>query len=246
MREARDSRLLRLTLDRPEKRNALSAALCRDLARALDAAAVEDSVGAVLLDSDGPVFCAGMDLEESTQPQAVDLTAIHESLFTAGSRINKPLIAAVQGAALGGGLGLVANAHIVIASEAATFALPEVRLGIWPMVIWRPVVSAIGERRALELSLTARTFDAREALALGLVHQVVAAAEVAGRAEAVARQVAGWSGLAVARGMEMAQRTRGMSDPEAVTLAIEMRRELLNSVEHRELARAVREKRDGK
>src|SRR5258708_25020830 len=96
------------------------------------------------------------------------------------------IVAAVHGTALAGGTGLAANAHIVIASEDATFGLTEMRIGLWPFVIFRAVVDAVGERRAVELGITGRIVDAREALALGLVHQVTPGDELVAQAAEIA------------------------------------------------------------
>jgi len=176
--------LLRLTLNRPGKRNALDAALCRQLVETLDAAAADPGVGAILLLASGNVFCAGMDLAEIEQGGDTDeISALHERLFTAGARLTKPLIAGVHGAALGGGTGLVANCHIVVASAGATFGLTEIRLGLWPFLVYRAVEAALGERRTLELSLTGRIFAASEAREYALVHEI--AADASARAEQI-------------------------------------------------------------
>ena len=152
---------MRLTLNRPEKRNALDAALCRALVDALDAADADPAIGAILLTANGKVFCAGMDLAEIEEGGDTDeIDALHEQLFTAGARLSKPLIAGVHGAALGGGTGLVANCHVVVASHEASFGLTEIRLGLWPFLVYRAVEAALGARRTLELSLTGRIFPA--------------------------------------------------------------------------------------
>ena len=170
----REGRLLRLTLNRPDKRNALNAALCRALVTALEDAARDPAVGAILLTADGKAFCAGMDLAEiEPGADAEEINAVHEQLFTVGARLTKPLIAAVHGAALAGGTGLVANCHIVVAAPGATFGLTEIRLGLWPFLVYRAVAAALGDRRTMELSLTGRIFDAAEARQIGLVHEVV-------------------------------------------------------------------------
>ena len=91
--------VLKVVIDRPERRNALSAALCADLVTALEQAAPDPGVGAILIAAEGPVFCAGMDLDEALSPAAPDLTAIHERLFSIGAALPKPFIAAVQGSA---------------------------------------------------------------------------------------------------------------------------------------------------
>jgi enoyl-CoA hydratase/carnithine racemase len=243
LRASREGRLLRLTLDRPEKRNALHSSDCARILDQLEQADSDRGCGAILLDAEGPSFCAGMDLEESLLPDAAERNAIHERLFTVGSSLTKPIIAAVQGHALGGGLGLAANAHVVLAAEDAQFGLPEIRIGMWPFVIWPVLVETIGARRALELSLSGRKFNAAEALAWGFVHYVVPGAELADRARKLAHEIAGASPEAVGRGMRLAQQTRGMPTQESAALAGKLRARLFQSDDFREGVRAFREKR---
>src|ERR1700720_4759563 len=141
-----DGRLLRLALNRPDKRNALNLELCRALVEALEAANGDPGVGAILLTGNGKSFCAGMDLHEIADADTGAISQVHEQLFTIGARLAKPLIAAVNGAALAGGTGLAANCHIVIASPGATFGLTEIRLGLWPFLVFRALTAAVGER----------------------------------------------------------------------------------------------------
>src|SRR5438309_452356 len=114
---SKEGRLLRLALNRPEKRNALNAALCRDLTAALAEAQHDAEIGAILLTGNGKGFSAGMDLDEALSQEPAVLADLHDRLFTAFVWLDKPLIAAVHGTALAGGTGLVANAHISIAAE---------------------------------------------------------------------------------------------------------------------------------
>src|SRR5579862_9452197 len=158
---SRQGRVLQLALNRPDRRNALNLELCSALGDALEQADADASVGAVLLSGNGKSFCAGMDLHEVLTPAASSVNEVHERIFTAGLRMTKPLIAAVQGAALAGGTGLAANCHIVLAAEDATFGLTEIRIGLWPFVIFRTIAAAVGERRAVELGITGRIIDAR-------------------------------------------------------------------------------------
>ncbi len=143
-------RVRRIALNRPEKRNALHLELCRELVAAFDAADADPHTGAVLLCANGKTFCAGMDLREAATSDPHALSETHEQLFTTHARFTKPIVAAVQGAALAGGAGLVANAHIAVAAEDATFGLTEIRIGLWPFLIFRSVTLAIGERRAVD------------------------------------------------------------------------------------------------
>jgi enoyl-CoA hydratase/carnithine racemase len=242
LHSVREGRLLRLTLNRPEKRNALDAALCRALLGALDDAAHDPAVGAILLTANGRAFCAGMDLAEIEQAaNAEEIDALHERLFTIGARLAKPLIAGVQGPALGGGAGLVANCHIVVADPEATFGLTEIRLGLWPFLIYRAVASAMGERRTLELSLTGRIFSAAEARESGLAHEVCDGAPV--RACEIARVVAGFSPVAVEKGMAFVQRVRGLDWQDAGAIARHARNQVFAGDDFREGIRAFREKR---
>jgi enoyl-CoA hydratase/carnithine racemase len=121
MKVQREERVLRITLDDAVRRNALSERACHDVLGALDEGWADDGVGCILLDAEGPVFCAGMDLDEATAADAASRTVLHERLFTFGFNAPKPVVAAVQGPALGGGVGLIANAHIVVAAQGVQF-----------------------------------------------------------------------------------------------------------------------------
>jgi enoyl-CoA hydratase/carnithine racemase len=241
----REGRLLRLTLNRPHKRNALDTALCRALVTALDEAAADPAVGAILLTARGTAFCAGMDLAEIAQSaeagEPAELNEVHEQLFTIGSRLAKPLVAGVHGPALGGGTGLVANCHIVVAGPQATFGLTEIRLGLWPFLVFRAVAGALGERRTLELSLTGRVFGPGEARDLSLVHEV--APDAVGRATEIARELAGFSPTAIKKGMAFVQRVRGLEWREAGVIAREVRNQVFAGEDFREGLRAFLEKR---
>jgi enoyl-CoA hydratase/carnithine racemase len=184
LRIEQDGRLRRIALAAPEKRNLLDAVMCQDLLRELRDAVADDTVGAILLEADGPIFCAGVD-------------PAGEELFTIGRRMAKPLVAAVKGVAISGGVALLANAHVVLAAQGSSFGLTDIREGKWSEAIYWAVASAIGERRALELCLTGRVFSTPDALAWGLVHQVAPAFELDDRASEVAGALANASPEAV-------------------------------------------------
>jgi methylglutaconyl-CoA hydratase len=197
-----EGRLRRLTLNRPEKRNALDAALCCRLVEAIGEAADDPQVGAILLDARGPVFCAGMDLHEVLEIDPGELTTLQQELFTIGTRLRKPMLAAVQGPALGGGLGLALIAHVVVAASDATFGLTEARVGLWPYVIFPVVAAATGNRKATEMALTARIFGAEEALRVGIADVVVAREQLPEEARRMAAQLAEGSASAARDGLE--------------------------------------------
>lgn len=241
---SREERVLRLTLNRPEKRNALRMEDCRHLMTWLNEAELDDSVGVILIDAAGPDFCSGMDLSESLNEDAPEQAAIHDELFTIGARIVKPIVAAVQGRALAAGLGLVANAHIAVAAGDARFGLVEIRTALWPYIVFRPVATAIGERRALELSLTGRLIAAEEALSWGLVHHIAPAEEIGARAMAIAGAVSRFSPEALRRGLDYVHRIRTLSHEEMVQLADTMRRRSFRSADFAEGVSAFFEKRE--
>ena len=239
----RDGRVLRVTLNRPEKRNALNAALCQELIAALSDAESDAEVGVVLLAGNGKSFSAGMDLDESLSPEtSLPLADLHERLFTAYAWMDKPVVAAVHGAALAGGTGLVANAHIAIAADDATFGLTEIRLGLWPFLIFRAVSRAMGERRAVELSLTGRIFGAAEALDYGLVHESVPAGKLGARAAEVAASLAQASPAAISSGLAYVENARGVGVEEAGRMARTFRQQIFHSEEFRAKVREFRRK----
>jgi enoyl-CoA hydratase/carnithine racemase len=242
---SREGRVLHAALNRPDKRNALTVDLCRALAEAFDEAEADAGVGAVLLSGQGKSFCAGMDLNEALSPESGPdpLNEIHERIFTAGIRMTKPVVAAVQGAALAGGTGLAANCHIVVAAGDATFGLTEIRIGLWPFLIFRSVVAAVGERRATELALTGRIFGAREALDYGLAHYIVDSGGLMERARQIASAAAETSPTAVSSGLIFLREARGKSWEEVGALARRMRNEVFRGADFEEGIRAFQEKR---
>jgi enoyl-CoA hydratase/carnithine racemase len=243
---SREGRTRRLTLNRPAKRNALDMALCRDLVLAMKEAESDPGAGAILIDANGPDFCAGMDLAEAIEKDAADvdaLVALHLELFSMGSRMVKPVIAAVQGAALAGGLGLAVNAHVVMAASDARFGLTERRIGLWPCAIFRAVAAATGERKAVELALTARLFDAEEALRLGIVDFITSPAELGERAALLAANIAEGSAAASEEGLRFVRAIGGKDGEAAAALTAEFRRRAHRSPDFQEGVLAFRGKR---
>jgi len=177
LRIERDGGILRITLAKPERRNAFDAELIAELHEAF--ADVGDA-RLVVLAGDGPSFCAGADVEWqrasinlSFDENVEDARRLHAMLDAVDS-CPAPLVARVQGFALGGGSGLVACADVVVAAPDATFGFTEVRLGIIPAVISPFVFAKVGAGAARRLFLTGERFDAETALRIGLVHEVVA------------------------------------------------------------------------
>ncbi len=239
--KTRQGRVLQVVLNRPEKRNALSLAMCTALVEAFDRADKDPSMGAIVLSGNGPSFCAGMDLKESLETDQVQLAGKHERLYSTIHRIRKPIIAAVHGAALAGGTGLVANAHVVVAKSDSRFGLTEVNIGVLPGLIIRAVEHAMGERRTLELSLTGREFTAEQAREYGLVTEI--SADPLARASEIAAGIAAFSPLAIGIGLDYAHRIRGREWDLAGILGRATRDRLLSNDDYREGVKAFIEKR---
>lgn len=234
-------RVLCIRLNRPEQRNALNLDTCRELVAAFDRADADSAVGSVLLQGKGSHFCSGMDLAEVLSADQNALADIHERLFTTIFRARKPIVAAIHVAAIAAGVGLAANAHFVVAAPDARFALTEIRIGLWPLMVFRSVARAVGERRATELSLSGRTFSTDEAFAYGLVTEI--AADPLKQGTEIARQLAGLSSVANATGLEYVNRTRDLSVEAAAPIARELRTGLMASEDFAEGVRAFLEKR---
>ena len=171
----------RITLARPEKKNALDHAAARELREALGEFAGDADVRVVLLAAEGADFCAGADLaalhallDANESEQRKDAEALGD-VFRVLREMPQVVVAAVRGRALAGGAGLATACDIVIAEEGARFGYPEVRVGFVPAMVMALLRRQIGEKRAFELVATGRQVPAREALELGLVSRVVSA-----------------------------------------------------------------------
>jgi methylglutaconyl-CoA hydratase len=224
LRVERDGELLKVTLARPERRNAFDAALIAELTQAFG------DVGdarAVLLSGDGPSFCAGADVEWqrasidlSYEENVEDALGLYRMLETLDA-CPAPVVARVQGYALGGGSGLVACADIAVAAEDATFGFSEVKLGIIPAVISPFVLPRIGVAAARRYFLTGERFDAATALRIGLVHEAVPASILEDAVSQVLAELA-TSGPQAAREAKRLLR-EGPRDEETAQVAARLR-----------------------
>jgi len=180
-RSGPDDMVARVTLSRPDRHNAFDASLIAELRAAFDGLAreTEESLRAVVLAGDGPSFCAGADVDWMRAATTLDTEANEQDalamadMFEAIDTCPAPVVARVHGAALGGGMGLLAVSDIVIAESGTRFGFTETRLGILPAVISPFVIAKIGESNARALFPGGRRFDALRAQRIGLVHEVV-------------------------------------------------------------------------
>ena len=189
-----DSGIATITLNRPEKRNAMSFALVRELMAAMDE--IETSpANVVIFTGTGKAFCAGMDLEElkslvgKTHEENVKDSSMMATLFRRLYDFPKPTIAAVNGAAIAGGTGIATMCDFTLAVPEAKFGYTEVRIGFVPAIVSSILVWQVGHKIARDLLLTGRLFDATEAHRCGLVNEIVPPENLLERARAIAAQL---------------------------------------------------------
>ena len=193
----------RITLNRPDKRNALDDEIINEVKDALQSAARDESVRVVLLTGAGKDFCSGADLaalhriSEATVMENVADARNFAELFIAMRRHPRPIIAAVQGRALAGGCGLATACDIILAAESARFGYPEVNIGFIPAMVMTILRRTVSEKRAFELITRGDVITAREALGFGIINQVFADDEFADAVEIYVAQMAAKSASAV-------------------------------------------------
>jgi methylglutaconyl-CoA hydratase len=246
----RDGPALRLTLNRPEVRNAFNALLVEELrAWADELTGNPDGVRLVVLSGAGAAFCAGADLEwmrrasESSREENLREAERLVAMLDALDRLPVPLLGRVQGAALGGGAGLVAVCDLVVAAADASFGFTEVKLGLVPAVVSPFVLAKIGRSAARALFLSGARFDAARALAIGLVHLVVPPGELDAGVSRAADDLLSAGPEAVAAAKQMIREVWRLPHREAAALtthAIATRRA---SAEGQEGMKAFLEKR---
>jgi enoyl-CoA hydratase/carnithine racemase len=194
LRDELEHGVVRLTLNRPEQRNALSLEMIRQLMTQFEAMAHDDQVRVVILAGAGPAFCAGHDLKELRADPTVDF---HAKVFTLVARLmltitdfQRPVIAEVQGIATAAGAQLVATADLAIAAEDARFATPGVNIGLFCSTPMVALSRAIAPKHAMEMLLTGEMISAKEAERIGLVNRVVPASELTSATMALANKIA--------------------------------------------------------
>src|SRR5438067_11601973 len=192
-----------ITLNRPEKRNALDTALTRDLLEALRSADADEAVHCVVLTGAGPGFCAGADLGEFKglqDPKAAETRAeLTMQLHLAFSKMITPVVSAINGAAMGGGAGLAIAGDLAVMAKSAKLGYPETKHGIVAAIVMANLVRQVGRKSAFELVALGEPIDAKRALALGMVNRVVSGTKLMSEALKLADQVAAVSPPAMAQ-----------------------------------------------
>jgi methylglutaconyl-CoA hydratase len=249
LRRVSEGPVSRVFLARPEVRNAFDDVLIEELTRVFTEIGQDPAARVVVLSGDGPSFCAGADIawmrkaggygREENEADALRMARMLRTIDACPI----PVVALAHGAAIGGGVGLVAAADIAIAAEGTVFSLGEVKLGILPSVISPYVLRAIGPRQARDLFLTGDRFDAREAMRIGLVHGLASAEELesAGRRKVDSLLSSGPEAIRTAK--RLIEEVTGLGPDEAMPLTIRTLAERRASEEAKEGLSAFLEKR---
>ena len=233
-----------LTLNRPDQRNALSAALVNQLADALNAAIADPLVRCIVLTGAGSAFCAGADLKSPPGQMVEGREGV--GLADVLARIQdapKPVICAINGAAFAGGLGLVGACDIVLSVEDAVFSFSEVKIGVIPAVISVVCLPKLGPHVGMKLLLTGERFSGREAVGYGLVHQAVPAADLAQAVQQQIDAISAGGPVAVAECKKLVRRMLALPRDDAFKEASAWSARMFRSPEATEGMAAFREKR---
>lgn len=218
-----DGGVLTLTLNRPEKNNALSRPLAAALRQAMAAADRDGDVAAIVITGAGPSFCAGADtseLRDTSSPAAIRRHArLTADLLLAPRLTRKPVLAAVHGYALGAGCGLAAACDIVVADRDARLGYPEIRRGIVPALVMPGLVRRVGEARAFALAARAEWIGAAMARSIGLVDSVAAPGTALVAAQEQARHLVGQNGEAIAELKKLLSGLARRSERDAMEIA---------------------------
>jgi enoyl-CoA hydratase/carnithine racemase len=223
--EAREGSLAVITLNRPERRNALSLDLMLELISCLDSVAADKDVRVVILGAAGKVFSSGHDLNELVNGNIAEYRRLFDvcaQLMAKLQSIPQPVIAQVQGIATAAGCQLVATCDLAIASSEATFATPGVKNGLFCSTPMVALTRAVGRKRAMEMLLTGKPVDANTAASYGLVNRVVPGAGLESETRKLACQIAEASGFTVALGKQAYYAQIEMDQPRAYAYAKEV------------------------
>lgn len=242
--------ILEIILNRPEKRNAFTPTMIQEITLALSSAFWDDDVRCVIIRANGPVFCAGADLQafhdEAFDIKNPDLPAVISeiTLGNAFRTLYKPCIAQIEGPLLAGGFLIVAGCTFAIASERATFSLPEVKRGIWPMQVMASLLSIMPARKILQISMTGKIYSVTDALNWGVVTKISDQESISEEAFALARQIAGNAPLAISSGMRAMDQLSVLPEHSWHDFLKEELNNLVKSEDALEGVRAFKEKRE--
>ena len=193
-----EDKVATISINRPERRNALNPNVMTGLNDYLDRAGADPDVSAIVLTGAGGSFCAGADLggsfgEEQSFLDKHDERGYYAGLLVKMNRCKKPILAAVEGYCLAGGMGLCLSSDVVVASEDAQFGLPEIKRGLWPYMVTAVLIRNVGRKKAAELCMTGERISAAEAERIGIVNHCVPKQEFEEKVAGMAAKLSSFS-----------------------------------------------------
>jgi enoyl-CoA hydratase/carnithine racemase len=244
---AREGGVETITLSYPERRNAIGPRMANEILWALEDARVADEVRAIVLTGEGKAFCAGGDFAEMTggggSKDELGHKGDYADVLLALVKCDKPVVARVNGLALGGGLGLAAACTFAVASTDAQLGTPEIDVGLFPMIIMAVLARHVPRRRLVEMSLLGQKFSAEEGVRLGLLNKAVVAAELDAEVKKITDAIASKSPITVRLGLRATVDQEGMGLEEALPMLRGRLMEVLATDDCREGLSAFLEKR---
>jgi enoyl-CoA hydratase/carnithine racemase len=225
IRQLREGDVAIVTLNRPERRNALSLGMMLELVDCLDGIGRDHEMRAVILNAEGPAFSAGHDLREMTAGTVKEYRRLFDvctELMAKVQSIPQPVIAEVHAIATAAGCQLVASCDLAVASETATFATPGVKIGLFCTTPMVALTRAIGRKRAMEMLLTGKAISAQTAAEWGLVNSVVPLERLSASTRELARQIASASSFTVGLGKQAFYAQIDLDQPKAYAYAKEV------------------------
>jgi enoyl-CoA hydratase/carnithine racemase len=239
-------KIARVKLNKPEKRNALSALMMKEIADALYELDKDDKVNVIILSGEGKGFCAGAELD--TMSGGIEDSRKSKSnlvyLLKAMTKISKVIICQVQGFALAGGFGVMATADLTIVADNAKLGMPEIKRGLFPFTIMANLSRILPQKKLLEMAFTGDNITPQEALACGLVNKVVAPEELEKETMLLAETIAKYSSVALGLGKEAFYTMRDMEYYTSMDYLIEMLTIISQTEDAKEGIQAFFEKRD--
>ena len=215
-------RIAVITLNRPDQRNSINGGIIAGLNLGLDQADQDPGVSAVILNGAGGHFCSGADLGGSGFSGKQSFLEVHEGrghfarVLLQMNRCRKPILGAVEGYCLAGGMGLCLSCDIVIASEDAQFGTPEIKRGLWPYMVTAVLIRNLGRKKAMELCMTGERISAAEAERIGLINYAVPKAEFKDKVDKMAKKLASFSPAVMGLGKQSFYQMADMTVEDAL------------------------------
>ncbi len=246
----REAHVFTLTLARSEKRNAFTPTMIHEIAFALAYAESEKDIWCIVINAEGPVFCAGMDLKVFQNP-SLDIFNIHLpkpikeiNLGDAFRYLTKPTLAKVEGSVFAGGFLILCGCTFVLALEHAEFSLPEVKRGLFPMQVISSLLQIMSYKKALQLCLLADTYSSREAKEMGLITTLCSPQSIQEELDKLIKKLCSHAPLAMSKGFETFKKLSSIPEEDRFSYMAKQLDELRNSIDAEEGIKAFQEKRE--